>query len=103
MTKDGTLTVTVSVSNTGSVDGEEVVQLYIQDIAATYARPVKELKGFKKVMIAAGETKEITFELTEKELGYFFPCGKYVVEPGQFNVFIGSNSVEVQEKIFAIL
>ncbi|MCG8581986.1 MAG: beta-glucosidase BglX [Bacteroidales bacterium] len=102
ISKEGQLTVSVTVNNTGSVDGEEVVQLYIQDIAATYARPVKELKGFEKVMIKAGETKTISFELTEKELGYYFPCGKYVVEPGQFNVYVGGNSVNVKEGQFKI-
>ncbi|WP_430813689.1 beta-glucosidase BglX [Carboxylicivirga sp. RSCT41] len=102
ITKDGKINVSVSVSNSGSVDGEEVVQLYIQDIAATYARPVKELKGFEKVMIKAGETKTISFELTEKELGYYFPCGKYVVEPGQFKVFVGGNSVDVKQAQFVM-
>ncbi|MBS2212095.1 beta-glucosidase BglX [Carboxylicivirga mesophila] len=100
--KDGQLTINVSVTNAGKVDGEEVVQLYIQDIAATYARPVKELKGFEKVLLKAGETKELTFTLTEKELGYYFPNGTYVVEPGQFNVFVGTNSEEVQKATFSI-
>ncbi len=102
ITKVGELTVNVSVTNTGSVDGEEVVQLYIQDIAATYARPVKELKGFEKVMIKAGETKTLSFKLTETELGYYFPCGTYTVEAGQFNVFVGGNSVDVKQAQFSI-
>jgi beta-glucosidase len=102
ITKEGQLTVKVSVSNTGDVDGEEVVQLYIQDIAATYARPVKELKGFEKVQLKAGEAKELTFTLTEKELGYYFPTGEYVVEFGEFNVFVGTNSVEVKQAQFSI-
>jgi beta-glucosidase len=100
--KGDKLKVKVSVTNKGELDGEEVVQLYIRDIAATYARPVKELKGFEKVMIKAGETKEVEFTLTEKELGYYFPCGKYVVEPGEFQVFVGSNSVDVLQEQFTI-
>jgi len=100
--QDGELTVTVSIRNAGKVDGEEVVQLYIQDVSASYARPVKELKGFKKVMIATGETKEIEFVLTKAELGYYFPNGNYVVEPGRFNVFVGGNSVDLKQVSFVI-
>ena len=100
--KDGQLKVKVSVSNTGDVDGEEVVQLYIRDIAATYARPVKELKGFEKVMIKSGEAKEVVFTLTEKELGYYFPNGKYEVESGKFDVFVGGNSVDVKQAQFTV-
>ena len=102
ITEAEALKVKVTVSNTGQVAGEEVVQLYIRDIAATYTRPVKELKGFEKVMIPAGESREVTFKLTDKELGYYFPNGKYVVEAGQFNVFVGGNSVDVKEATFAI-
>ncbi|TRX66562.1 beta-glucosidase BglX [Carboxylicivirga sp. M1479] len=102
MDENGTLTASIKVSNTGQLDGEEVVQLYIQDMAATYTRPVKELKGFEKVLIKAGETKVVTFALSKKELGYFYPCGKYVVEAGQFNLFVGGNSVELQQTQFVI-
>ncbi|WP_282037942.1 beta-glucosidase BglX [Saccharicrinis aurantiacus] len=93
-----TLQVSVNVSNTGTVDGEEVVQLYICDKAATYARPLKELKGFQKVSIKAGGTEHITFKLSDKELGYYFPNGKYVVEPGNFRVYVGGSS-EVKHSV----
>jgi len=100
--KGGQVSVKVSVTNNSQVDGEEVVQLYIQDVAASYARPVKELKGFEKVLIKAGETKELEFKLTDKELGYYYPCGTYMVEPGQFKVFVGTNSVDLAEASFVL-
>lgn len=94
---------TVTVSNTGKVKGKEVVQLYIRDKVATYARPVIELKGFKKIELEPGGSKEVTFELTKKELGYYFPNGKYVVEPGIFNVFVGGNSVDLLKTEFLLV
>jgi len=94
--------VTVKVANTGSVKGEEVVQLYIHDEVATYARPVKELKGFQKIELAPGETRQVTFSLSKEELGYYHPNGTYVVEPGSFKVMIGGSSVETIEAAFAI-
>ncbi len=102
-TADGIVKVSVTVSNTGNYAGEEVVQLYIRDLAATYARPVRELKGFKKIMLQPGESKQVEFDLTFKELGYYYPNGKYVVEPGDFKVFIGGSSRADQETDFTIL
>ncbi|GAF04821.1 beta-glucosidase BglX [Saccharicrinis fermentans] len=101
--QDGKLKVKVVVTNTGAVKGKEVVQLYIRDEVATYARPVKELKGFQKIELEPGESKVVEFELTKKELGYFFPDGTYVVEPGNFKVFVGGNSVDVLEGDFSIV
>jgi len=98
ISKGEMLQVSVNVTNTGTVDGEEVVQLYICDKAATYARPLKELKGFQKVSIKAGGTENITFKLSDKELGYYFPNGKYVVEPGDFRVYVGGSS-EVKHSV----
>jgi len=86
--------VMVTVTNSGSVKGEEVVQLYIHDEVATYARPIKELKGFTKLELAPGESKEVTFTLGKDELGYFHPNGAYVLEPGKFKVMVGGNSIE---------
>ncbi len=94
--------VSVTVKNTGSVKGEEVVQLYIRDLVATYARPVKELKGFSKINLDAGESQTLTFTLTSKELGYFYPNGDYRVEPGLFKVFVGGNSVDLLENEFEL-
>ncbi len=94
--------VTVDVTNVGKYDGKEVVQLYIHDVAASLARPVKELKGFELVEIKKGETKKITFTLTEKEIGFYDNNGNYLVESGQFKVFVGTNSDEVNEAEFEL-
>ena len=75
-----------------SVDGEEVVQLYIRDKVASVVRPVKELKGFKKIFFKAGEEMQIEFYLTSDELGFYDNDGKFIVEPGEFDVMIGTNS-----------
>ncbi len=92
--------VSVTVTNTGKVVGKEVVQLYIRDIIASVTRPVKELKGFELISLKPSESKEITFTLTEKELGFFNNQGKYIVEPGEFKVFMGGSSVTSLETIF---
>ena len=94
--------VTVDVSNTSNVDGKEVVQLYIQDIVASVARPIKELKGFELIELAAGTTKTITFRLTDKELGFYNNDRKWVLEPGDFNVFVGGSSIETLEGSFVL-
>ncbi|PXY03135.1 beta-glucosidase BglX [Marinifilum breve] len=95
-----TITATVTVKNTGKFDGEEVVQLYINDPAASISRPVKELKGFEKVMIKKGEKATISFAITAKELAFFRKGLSYGVEAGDFNLYIGTNSSEVKEAQF---
>ena len=84
--------VSVQVKNTGGVAGEEVVQLYIRDKIASVARPVKELKGFKKIMLAAGESKTVDFLLTDAELGFYNNEGKFITESGEFDVMVGTSS-----------
>ncbi|RUT72409.1 beta-glucosidase BglX [Flavobacterium cupreum] len=86
--------VSVDVTNTGNVDGKEVVQLYINDAVASIVRPVKELKGFELVTLKKGETKTIQFTLTDKELGFYDNEGQYLTEPGLFNIMVGWNSNE---------
>jgi beta-glucosidase len=71
-----------------------VVQLYIHDRAASVARPVKELKGFEKIDLKADETKTVCFELTASELGFYNNVGEFVVEPGVFDVMVGTSSVK---------
>jgi len=93
-TEEG-FTVSATVKNTSELSGEEVVQLYIRDHFASVTRPVKELKGFDKITLKAGEMKTVEFQLTEKELGFFDNTGKFVVEAGMFDVMIGGNSVDV--------
>nr|WP_319399864.1 beta-glucosidase BglX [uncultured Carboxylicivirga sp.] len=98
----GDVKVMVTVTNTGSVKGKEVAQLYIRDEVATYARPVKELKGFEKIELEPGESKELTFTLGKDQLGYFHPNGAYVIEKGSFKVMVGGNSEETLETSFFI-
>jgi beta-glucosidase len=86
------LEVSVEVSNTGELAGEEVIQLYIRDKVASVVRPVKELKGFKKLMFNAGETKKVKFTLMPKDLGFYDGEGVFRVEPGEFDVMVGSHS-----------
>jgi beta-glucosidase len=84
--------VSVEVTNTGNFDGKEVVQLYINDPAASIVRPVKELKGFELIELKKGETKTVHFTLTDTALGFYDNDGKFLVEPGLFNVMVGWNS-----------
>ncbi|WP_337102493.1 glycoside hydrolase family 3 N-terminal domain-containing protein [Paenibacillus sp. YIM B09110] len=98
-----TIIASVVVTNTGTEKGEETVQLYIQDIYGSAVRPVKELKGFKKVTLAAGEATEISFNITESELTYWNADRQYEAEPGDFIVYIGSNSRDVREASFELL
>ena len=87
---------TVAVTNTGSKDACEVVQLYMHDPVASIARPVKELKGFRRIMLKAGETKEVTFDITEKDLSYYDAEGRQVFEPGKFDIMLGHDSRSLQ-------
>lgn len=93
MTKDEILTASVTVRNTGSVEGTETVQLYIRDIAASVVRPVKELKGFCKVTLQPDEQQNVRFFITEKELRFLTENGRWESEPGAFEVFIGTSSL----------
>lgn len=93
MTKDEILTASVTVRNTGSVEGTETVQLYIRDVAASVVRPVKELKGFCKVTLQPDEQQNVRFFITEKELRFLTENGRWESEPGAFEVFIGTSSL----------
>ena len=100
---NGSITATVQVSNTGNYDGEEVVQLYIRDLVGSIARPVKELKGFQKITLKKGESREIRFTLTANDLKFYNSQLKWVAEPGDFKLFIGTNSRDVQEAAFKLV
>lgn len=89
---NGTITVSLDLKNTGKLAGKEVVQLYIRDRIASVTRPVKELKGFELVPLNPNETKEINFTLTKKELGFYNNNGEFVIEPGEFDVYVGGSS-----------
>jgi len=94
---DGKITVSVSIKNIGERSGDEVVQLYVRDPEASVPRPLKELKGFKRIHLKAGEEKDITFILRAQNLSYYdVATGKFVVEPGQFDIMIGSSSEDIR-------
>jgi beta-glucosidase len=90
------LTITIRVTNNGNYDGEEVVQLYTRQMSASVVRPVKELKGFKKILVKKGETKEVTFTLAVNDLKFYNNELKYDWEPGDFLVMVGGSSDNVQ-------
>ncbi|WP_422860465.1 beta-glucosidase BglX [Flagellimonas sp. S174] len=92
--------VSATIKNAGSVVGEEVVQLYVRDKVATVTRPVKELKGFQKISIQPGESEKVEFVLTDAELGFYNHNYDFVVEPGEFEVMIGTNSQEGLSQTF---
>lgn len=98
-----TLTVTASVQNTGAVAGDEVVQLYLRDKVASLTRPVRELKGFERVSLKPGEKKTVTFVLGPKEMGFYDRKLKWVVEPGEFEVFVGNSSQAPRNGSFQVL
>src|SRR5690606_10224729 len=91
-----TLKASVTVTNTGSYDGKEVVQLYIRDVVGSVTRPVKELKGFQKIELKAGESKTVTFTITPEDLKFYNYDLKHVWEPGEFVIMIGGNSRDVK-------
>lgn len=90
------ITVTVDVTNTGSMDADEIVQLYIRDLACTISRPVKELKGFERISLKAGETKKVTMQVDRAALSYYNAQGELVFEPGEFDIMVGPDSRNVQ-------
>ena len=103
LTSKGELIAKVTVKNTGKLDGEEVVQLYVRDLVGSVTRPVKELKGFEKVLIKAGESKEISFKLTADMLAFHRIDMSFGTEPGDYKLFIGGNSRDVKETGFKLL
>lgn len=102
VTKQTQLPVSITVKNTGAYDGEEVVQLYIRDMTASIVRPVKELKGFRKIFLKAGETKTVDFVLTPKDLSFFDGEGNVKLETGKFKVFVGGDSKNTVEASFEL-
>jgi beta-glucosidase len=102
MTLDQPLTVTVNVTNTGEIAGDEVVQLYVRDMVGEVIRPLKELKAFEKVTLAPGETKTIEFTLSEEQLRYHHRDLSYTSDAGEFTIFVGPNSREVSSVTFEL-
>ena len=102
MSADGELTATVTITNTGSRDGAEVVQLYIRDLVGSVTRPVKELKGFEKIFLKAGESRKVSFSITPELLKFYNYDLQFVCEPGDFDVMIGGNSRDVKKARFLL-
>src|SRR5438477_409378 len=102
ITPAGTESVSVTVTNTGSREGAEVVQLYVHDEVASVTRPVRALAGFRRVSLKPGEARTVEFQLTPKELGLYNQNMKFLVEPGKFRVFVGGSSVGGLEGEFAV-
>jgi beta-glucosidase len=86
------------VTNSGNLNGKEVVQLYIRDVVGSITRPVKELKGFQKIDLKAGETKTVTFNITTNDLKFYNSNLTYDWEPGDFVIMIGGNSRDVKSQ-----
>ncbi|HEX8921018.1 MAG TPA: glycoside hydrolase family 3 N-terminal domain-containing protein [Pyrinomonadaceae bacterium] len=100
--RDGRLTASVEVANTGKRAGDEVVQLYIRDMAASRTRPVRELRGFERITLGAGEKRRVEFTLAPEHLGFYNREMRFVVEPGEFKVFVGNSSVGGLEASFEV-
>ena len=93
---NGKLTASVTVTNTGTRDADEVVQLYIHDLQASVSRPVKELKGFRRIHLKAGESQRVEFPITRQQLSFYNANGEELTEPGEFDIMVGPNSRDVQ-------
>ena len=93
----------ITVTNTGNFEGTETVQLYIRDLVGSVTRPVKELKGFQKVFLKKGESREVVFPITVEDLRFYNSDLKRIYEPGEFRVFVGGSSQDVKEASFTLV
>lgn len=103
MSPTGSVEASVTVTNTGNVDATEIVQLYIRDLVASVSRPVKELKGFERITIKAGESRKVTFAITPETLKFYNYDLKYILEPGDFNIMVGPNSRDLKTAKLTVL
>ena len=102
ITSDDLLTISCNVTNTGSYAGEEVVQLYIRDLVGSVTRPLKELKGFQKIMLQPGESKNVVFNLNNNDISFYRKDMTFGSEPGKFQIFIGGNSRDLKQAEFQL-
>ena len=102
MSTDGNITASVTVKNTGNYDADEIVQLYIRDVEGSISRPVKELKGFKRIHLKSGESQTVSFQITPELLKFYDYNLKYVIEPGDFEIMIGPNSRDVKRSALKV-
>jgi beta-glucosidase len=98
-----TLKINVDVTNTGDVDGFEIVQLYIRDKVGSITRPVKELKGFQRVFLSKGSKITVEFNLSQADLSFYGKTMKFQAEPGEFTVYAGGNSADCIEDTFRLV
>ncbi|SUG42069.1 beta-glucosidase [Salmonella enterica subsp. arizonae] len=103
MKRDGNVTASVEVSNTGKREGATVIQIYLQDVTASMSRPVKQLKGFEKITLKPGESKTVSFPVDIDALKFWNQRMQYDAEPGKFNIFIGVDSARVKQGSFELL
>lgn len=103
LTREGSITASITITNTGQRAGEEVVQLYIRDLVGSTTRPVKELKGFQKIALEPGASKTVTFTITPQDLEFYTANNAWESEPGQFHVMVGPNSGNVQRLDFELV
>lgn len=103
MSPTGSVEASVTVTNTGNVDATEIVQLYIRDLVASVSRPVKELKGFERITLKAGESKNVTFTITPEMLKFYNYDLKYILEPGDFSIMVGPNSRDLKTAKLTVL
>lgn len=103
MSPTGSVEASVTVTNTGNVDATEIVQLYIRDLVASVSRPVKELKGFERITLKAGESRKVTFAITPETLKFYNDDLKYILEPGDFNIMVGPNSRDLKTAKLTVL
>ena len=102
MNEKGKITASVTVTNTGNYDADEIVQMYIRDMVGSVARPVKELKGFERIHLKKGESRTVSFDITAEQLKFYNSALNWVCEPGEFEVMVGGNSRDVQTKKFSL-
>lgn len=102
MNENGKITASVTVTNTGNYDADEIVQMYIRDMVGSVARPVKELKGFERIHLKKGESRTVSFDITVEQLKFYNSTLNWACEPGEFEVMVGGNSRDVQTKKFSL-
>jgi beta-glucosidase len=102
VSRNGSLTASVTVANTGSRTGDEVVQLYIHDPVASISQPVRRLRGFERLTLNPGEARTVTFTLDKSDFGFYDNRGWFVVEPGQIDVYAGSSSSASLKQSFTV-
>jgi beta-glucosidase len=98
-----TITVSIDIQNTGKLDGDEVVQLYLQQKSASVKLPQKQLKAFKRIRLGKGETETVDFALSRKDLSYWNDKNEFVMEAGEFNIQIGASSEDIRKEVSFIV